>query len=123
MDGKEQSHRAQEGKSKTVPLTLESPCRRDQNMVTGHLPGPLELEPALRCELGLGTKASPYFQNQRLALRPHLKPSFKGKRDAGPENRQDVCRRELSKKSENLMTERERRRSREREFEGILCLL
>lgn len=87
-----------------------------------HLPEPLESEPASRCELGLGTKASPYFQNQRLALGPHLKPSFKGKRDAGPGNRQDVCKRELSKKNEHLMTG-ERRRSREREFEGVLCLL
>lgn len=88
-----------------------------------HLPEPLESEPASKCELSLRTKVPPYFQNQRLALGPHLKPSFKGKRDAGPGNRQDVCKKELSKKNENLMTEGERRRSRKREFEGILCLL
>ena len=44
-------------------------------------------------------------------------------RDAGPGNRQDVCRRELFKNNENLMTEGGRCRSREKEFEGILCLL
>lgn len=72
-------------------VVLESLGLQRPELSHRHMTGLLQTEPASRCEFGLRNTDKAYCQNQRLGLGPYMKPSFEGKKDAGPGNRQDLA--------------------------------
>lgn len=102
MIRKEHSRKAHGGKSKTAPLTLgESLGYRDQNFVTDTWQESSK-QNQLQGEFGLRNKGKALFSEPETWSGPHLKPSFKGKRDAGPGNRQDLASLRLGHYPHNL---------------------